>query len=190
MTTPVSDDPNRQPWNLLPVSLEADQQWPFLILVNRMMSYLVGSSDQWLNYFAGQTAVLQFDSNTQLPSYVLSTPDDLKFNVSADPNQHLLMVTSTDQVGNYRVRAGGPPEVDRGFSVDLAPEQTRLDRIAEDELKEVFGPFAYRLARTRNQIEREISTGRVGRELFPLLILLVAAVLGAEHVVANRFYRQ
>jgi len=30
----------------------------------------------------------------------------------------------------------------------------------------------------------------VGRELFPLLVMLIAVVLGLEYLVANRFYRQ
>jgi len=46
------------------------------------------------------------------------------------------------------------------------------------------------LAHDREQIDRELSAGRVGRELFPLLIALVAVVMGIEHVLANRFYRE
>ena len=44
----------------------------------------------------------------------------------------------------------------------------------------MFGPVKFHLARTREQIDRDISTGRVGRELFPPLILIVALVLGLE----------
>ena len=60
----------------------------------------------------------------------------------------------------------------------------------EDELTGVFGSSDYRVARTRDEIERDVNRGRVGRELFPALILLVAVVLGLEHMVANRFYRE
>jgi len=35
-----------------------------------------------------------------------------------------------------------------------------------------------------------VSSARVGRELFPLLIVILAAVLGLELVVANRFYKE
>ncbi len=40
-----------------------------MILVNQMAAYLVGSSDQQLNYLAGQTAVLQLDAAAQRRSY-------------------------------------------------------------------------------------------------------------------------
>ena len=191
MTTPVSDEPHRRPWNLLPVSLQADQSWPFLILVNQMMAYSLGSSHQQLNYFAGQTALLKLDAEDKHDIYQVFAPGDLRLKSPADLKQHVLMIGSTDAVGNYRVRAGGLTSgVDRGFSVNLAPAQTRLDRISEEELAKVLGPIDYRLARTTAEIERDINTARVGRELFPFLILLVATALGLEHALANRFYRQ
>ncbi len=188
---PVSDDPQRKPWNLLPGSLQADQAWPFLILVNQMVSYLVGSSDQQLGYLAGQTAVLKLQARDQHDIYHVFAPGNLTFPLSPDRKRHLLMVSSTDRVGNYRVRAGGLlAGVDRGFSVNLAPEQTQLERITEEELAEVLGPIDYRVARTADEIERDINTARVGRELFPALILAVAIVLALEHAVANLFYRK
>jgi hypothetical protein len=54
----------------------------------------------------------------------------------------------------------------------------------------MFGPVKYRLARTREQIDRDISMGRVGQELFPPLILIVALILGLEMFMANRFYKE
>ena len=70
MTTPVSDRPSRSPWNLLPVG----EAWPFVILANQMATYLVGSSDQQLNYLAGQTAVLPLEAGDQRRSYLLFAP--------------------------------------------------------------------------------------------------------------------
>jgi hypothetical protein len=186
MTTPVSDRPNQNPWNLLPVG----EAWPFLILVNQMANYLVGGSDLQLNYLAGQTAVLPLDPTAQHGSYMLSTPSDLSFPVSADLKRGELAITATDQVGNYRLQAGGADGVKLGFSVNYAVEQTQLDRLNNEELTGMFGPVKYRLARTREQIDRDISMGRVGQELFPPLILIVALILGLEMFMANRFYKE
>ncbi len=191
MTTPFSDRLNQQDtWNLLP----AGEDWPFLILVNQMASYLVGGSDQQLNYQAGQTAVLRLDPTQQRRGYLLTTPDGLSSQYPAELNRRELAVTTTDQVGSYRLRAGGTSGVvggvDLGFSVNYALGQTQLDRLTDPELAGVFGPVKYRLARTREQIDRDISAGRVGRELFPPLILIVAILLGLELLVSNRFYRE
>ena len=186
MTTPVSDRPNRSPWNLLPV----DECWPFLILMNQAAVYLVGGNDQQWNYLAGQTVVVRLDEASRRRSYMLYAPDNLTTPYSADLNRRDLIVTTTDRVGNYRLRAGGDGGVDLGFSVNYAPEQIRLDRLTDTELSAIFSPMKFQLARTREQIDRDISTGRVGRELFPPLILLVALVLALEMLVSNRFYKE
>jgi hypothetical protein len=186
VTTPVSDDPNQDPWNLLPVG----DAWPFVVLANEMMSYLVGSADQQLNYYAGQTALVQLDPDKPYRSYVLTEPDGTEIRMTPDQRQNVLAVMEAEQPGNYRVQAGGAGGVERGFSVNLAPDQTQLGRLSDQQLAAVFGEYPYRVAHEESQIEREFTAGRVGRELFPLAIILVAVVLGLEHVVANRFYKE
>ena len=186
VTTSVSDDPNRDPWSLL---LTSDASWPVMALVNEMTNYLVGTSEQRFNYFAGQTAVLDLGSTQEFPSYVLTTPAGEKLRITPDLQRHVLVVAGTDQPGNYRVQAGGAEGVDRGFSVNTAADQTRLQRISEEDLAKLLKPLSYRIARSRDQIELNVTTGRVGRELFPLCILAAALFLAAEHLVANRFYR-
>ncbi len=186
MTTPVSDRPNEEPWNLLPVG----EAWPFLILANQMANYLVGGGDLQLNYLAGQTAILPMETSDQRVSLMLFMPDKMSLPISADLKRDELAVTATEQVGNYRLQAGGASGVDLGFSVNYAEDQTQLDRLNDEELGLIFGPVKYRLARTREQIDRDISLGRVGQELFPPLIVLVAILLAFEMLVANRFYKE
>ena len=186
MTTPISDRPNNKPWNLL-LGLDA---WPTMILANQMASYLVGGSDKHFNYLAGQTAVLQLDAAQRRQGYLLFLPDGMSISRQAVLDRRELPIDTTNQVGNYRLRSGGQGEVDLGFSVNYAPQQTQLERISEAELSGAFGPAKYRLARTRRQIDRDISAGRVGRELFPSLILIVALVLALESLVSNRFYKE
>jgi len=187
VTTPISDRPNQNPWNLLPVS---DEAWPFLILVNQMASYLVGSGNEQLNYFAGQTAVLNLDPETQRTNYLLTGPGNVSVPISADPQRHRLVITAAELPGNYRVLSGGRESgFDRPLSVNLAPEQTQLERLDKNELAQIFAPNKIRIAQTKQQIDRDISMGRVGRELFPPLILAVAVFLALESLLANRFYR-
>ena len=101
-----------------------------------------------------------------------------------------MAITATDRPGNYRLEAGGTGGTRLGFSVNYAPEQTRLDRLSDKELAELLAPVKFRLARTRQQLDRDVSQGRVGRELFPPLVLLIALLVGLEMVMANRFYRE
>jgi hypothetical protein len=186
LTTPISDSPTRDSWNLLCVGPTV-QPWPFVILARQMMTYLVGGGQQQLNYYAGQTVSLPLDDQGRRHTYVLTAPDGVKATLT--PQRQDLVIGYAEQPGNYQVEGGGRAAgLDRGFSVNLASEQTRLDRIEEKQLTELFGPFTFRLARTADQIDRNVSLGRVGRELYPTLILIVVTVLALEYVVANRFY--
>ena len=80
--------------------------------------------------------------------------------------------------------------VDLGFSVNLPPQVSELDRVSDDDLQAVFGATEFRLARNRDEIDRSVSAGRVGQELFPYLILLLVVVLalraGAVESVLSR----
>jgi hypothetical protein len=57
MTTPVSDPLNvrgRPPWN------QGTDSWPYLVIVNEVIKYLVEGSDSQLNYDVGQVARLAY----------------------------------------------------------------------------------------------------------------------------------
>jgi hypothetical protein len=187
MTTPLSDNPNRNPWNWL----RAGEAWPFFILTNQIASYLVGSTNEQFNYSAGQTAILPLDPKEPRTTFLLTTPGGESFPLSADIERHRLVVSATDQPGSYRIRAGGKEGgFDRGFSINLAADQTQLERLSEKELKEIFDPYKFNLAQTKEQIDRSVIKNRVGRELYAPLIILVALILALELVAANRFYRE
>jgi hypothetical protein len=188
LTTPVSDPANRRDsWNLLPTG---DAPWPFVMLANEMLYYLVGSGQQRLNYTTGETAVIHLDSDDSFPVYVLTTPRGDSIRTPIDDRQRSLVITTTELPGNYRLQAGGPEQgAQLGFSADLPLNVSQLERATADELKAVFGESPYRLAANREEIDRDMSTARVGRELFPYLMLFLALVLGCEQVLSNRFYK-
>jgi len=187
MTTSVSDPAHDDPWNLLPTGPDP---WPFLALTNGITQYLAGAGESQLNYVAGQTVVLPLTSDEQVTSYVLSMPDSSAVRQPLTPGQEDLSIAATEAIGNYRVRAGGQQErLDRGFSVNLPADVTRLERVNSAEIVKTLGDERARIARTRDEIEVEVGQGRVGRELFPTLILAVALVLAAEQWLSNRFYK-
>jgi hypothetical protein len=191
MTTPVSEGPETSEdnrWNRLATGLD---NWPFVMLMDQMFSYLAGSAEGKLNYLAGETAVLPLGTEQDLSTYLLTTPRGDSFRQSVDDKQHAIIVTSTDRLGNYRIKAGGESQgLDRGFSVNLPAAASNLARLDEAKLKDVFGETEFRLAHSREEIDRDVSAGRVGQELFPYLIVLIAVILGCEQLLANRFYKE
>jgi hypothetical protein len=186
MTTSVSDPAYDEPWNLLPTGPDP---WPFLALAGGIANYLCGVGDTPLNYTAGQAVVLRLSPEERVSSYVLQMPDGSGVRQSLTPGQQDLSVAATEALGNYRVRAGGRDgQLDRGFSINLPEETTRLARVGASELVAALGKERTRVARTQQEIELRVGLGRVGRELFPALIIAVALVLAAEQLLANRFY--
>jgi hypothetical protein len=190
MTTPISEISGgnvNDLWNFLTT---AEGRWPFFVLANEMVGYLAGSTDVRLNYLAGDTAVVPL-GNDQTQMVSLFTPQGDTVRQSINEQQNALTVASTDAVGNYRATAGSEADrVDLGFSVNLPPNVSQLSRLSSDELKNLFDPTPFRLARSKEEIDRSVSATRVGVELYPYLMLLLAVILAAEQVLGNRFYRE
>lgn len=188
MTTPVSDParpPGRQTWNELPTGNDA---WPYVVLVNELVRYLVGAGGTKLNYLAGETAALPNTRGKHPERYQLFTPLDQPQDVTADEGQ--VVVKFTELPGAYRLKGFLQQPLVRGFAVNLpesASELTRLERAALDEL---LGAERYHYARSQDEIVLGVGEARLGREFYPFLLLLLALVLGLEHLLANRFYRR
>lgn len=194
MTTPVSDRAasgttrdEADPWNLLPTNPDP---WPFLALSEGMMDYLVGADRRPLNFKAGGVVSLPLPRRSDLTTYVLRAPEGDPLPQSISPGQQEIVLTTTEKVGNYRVVSGGErSRLDRGFTVNAAGDVGMLDRIALSEIVQRLGPERVALATDRSSLSATIDLGRVGRELYPWIIALVALALGCEQWLADRFYR-
>jgi hypothetical protein len=157
--------------------------------MNGVVQHLAGAGRAQLNYVAGQTIVLPLTPDEQVTSYVLQLPDGSAVRQSLASNQRNVSIATTEALGNYRLRAGGQQEnLDRGFSVNAPAEMSRLDRTTAADVVKALGSERARVATNRDEIAVRVGLGRVGRELFPILILVVALAMAAEQLLANRFY--
>jgi hypothetical protein len=188
-TTDVNDNArDNEIWNLLVVGSES---WPFMMLRAESMLYLVGSGDERLNYLTGDTVTLRIPEAERQSIFTLQTPDGENLPQSVDQKTGLLTITSSNTPGNYVLRAGASEGgVRYGFSINIPATSTELARITKEELTELLGKDRFRLSRGKDEIERDVSLGRTGSEMYPLLIVLVALVLGCEHLLANKFYNR
>lgn len=187
LLTSVIDPASRDPWSLLLTGLEP---WPGFVLVNQMALYLAPTGNAVLNYAPGQTAAVPVSPGLDASAYVLRTPTGELIRGSAERYRPRIEIAATGWPGQYRLRAGGADGLDAGFSVNYPAVQSELARLAPEDLQTYFGETPYQIARDRQALQRNVDRGRVGRELYPLLIVLVALALGLEHFVANRFYRE
>ncbi len=187
--TAISDPPNpagREPWNLLPPAA-----WPFVPLMNQFVGYLAQSDNDSLSFQAGETVSLRLPPNERVSSYVLYPPHGQSLRRTVPPGEDTIRIGNTRTLGNYRVSSGGVAgQLKRGFSVNLPPEVSQLERIDSDVLLAALPAEQVNFANTLEDVERYVDIGRSGRELFPWVISLVALVWGTEHLLANRFYRE
>ena len=184
VTTPFTDPlnvDNREPWNLIPTGPEP---WPYVVLANELFRYLVSEGEARLNYDVGELATVEASAR-QNATYQLFSPAGAWQPIT--PQGQQLVVPLTDTPGVYRVRSTIDPEHQLGFSVNVPTEQTRLARIEKRELDKILGD-SYRVAKTQEDIVRDMSEVRRGREFYPWLILALAVVLGLESLLSNRFY--
>ena len=187
-TTPISDTirpDGRTTWNELPTGENA---WPYVVLINETMRYLLESNAARLNYSCGETAALNVSPQRDPKRFQLFTPDDEPQEVTARGDR--LSVRFTERVGAYRLKGnqGGP--VLRGFSVNLPEDSTDLTRATKEELDRILGKDVYRYASDREEIEVGVGESRVGYEFYPFLLVVLVVTLGLEHLLANRFYRK
>ncbi|MFM8413446.1 MAG: BatA domain-containing protein [Planctomycetota bacterium] len=185
VTTPVSraaGDPAA--WNTLATGFEP---WPFVILANETLLHAVATPDD-RNVIAGRPATLHL-GRRDLPTALVRTPGGDDFPVAIDRARGTVTITATLEPGNYAVRAGGQAAgVADGFSVNLGPAATDFRRLSPDDLTRVLGP-GHRLARTEEEIVRDVNLERIGTELFGWGILVAAIAMAADWILANRFYK-
>ncbi|NDC54392.1 MAG: hypothetical protein EBZ74_08900 [Planctomycetia bacterium] len=184
VTTPASqpaDDPDA--WNSLATGFEP---WPFVMLANETLRHAIDTADD-RNIVAGRPAVLHV-ARRDVPAAFVRTPAGEDFPAVIDAARGTVTVTATRVPGNYAVRAGGAEGgLATGFSANLDPAATDVARLDDDLLRAVLGPAA-RLANTKDELVRDVNLERVGAELSGWLLLLVAAAVAGDWILANRFH--
>ncbi|QGJ71921.1 BatA domain-containing protein [Planctomycetales bacterium 10988] len=189
MTTPVSEVPSSQgAWNELVL------EWPFVVLSDQMMLYLAGTLKGRLNYLEGQSVLLSLPEKHPPLTFVISSPSGNATRVSSKANEkELFLIPSQAPVAaNYQVRSSSTGEqklLSLGFSVNVPDTMSQLSRTNPEVLQETMGEDRVQIVRDQEEIVRAIGRGRTGQELMGLFAILLAFALGAEYILANRFYR-
>lgn len=173
-------------WNDLPVA-----GWSFLALVDQMLQHLALNAGDVFNYVIGESVSLSIDPSRGLTAYRLRKPGLQQLRSEIPPGTSRLVMQNVDQIGNYRVTgADANAKFERGFSVNSDPAESDLRRLTKDDLDARLGRERYSLARDIENLQRNVRAGRLGRDAFPLLALVLLAAFLGEHFIANRFYDQ
>jgi hypothetical protein len=180
-------------WNDFPLPIVG---WSFFYLMNETVPYLAGLAGQRLVYEAGEDVRLPIDPSRRYTNFTIQargakTTDRLGEPVSGTS----LIIPMPPQVGQYSVTATGPaPDTGKpmelGFSVNPPRIESQFSPLEKTDLDTLFGgKDRYALADNPERLKTIVTDVRVGRELFPLVMLLILFVVTLENALANTFYR-
>ncbi len=170
---------------------ELPRRWPFVILVDQWLQGLARQATTPLTFLAGDRVTVPLPAETIGGAALLRAPDLTQRRVELVTNSRELTVPNTSVLGNYQIiRAGKTPaEIVAAFSLQAIPEEADLKRLRPSELDELLGEKRYGLARDPEQLERSVNTGRLGQEVYGLLMGLLIFVFVTEQTTATWFYR-
>lgn len=188
MTTPISEpawSEDRTVWN----ELFLGKPLPAWLLVRAVAQHVVAGDADSLNIQVGQVASFENDLRSWPESYRVFTPaaDQSPATVHAVDGQ--IRYRFTDLPGHYRLKGQLDGPVLRGFSTSLDLAATDLTRLEPDRLDTVFGSERYEIVRQKEEIKRQQGTNRRGKELYPLLMLMLFVAICVENLISNQFYR-
>jgi hypothetical protein len=172
----------RWQWNDL-----ARSDW-YVVLVDQLVGYLAQRSGEVYTYEANTSLAIQLFPSRPVTEFSVVTPDG-----SQQPGQsrdgQSLTIDVSESLGHYQVRGrGDAADWGAGFSLNLDPVERDLTRLGEEDLDALLGADRYQVARDLEELERRVGDMRVGREVFPLVLVLLLLAFCCEHLVANRFY--
>jgi hypothetical protein len=165
------------------------RHWAFFVLTDQMIHYLSGRSQAVVNYAAGSEVLVPLNRNDPLSRYLLRKPGGVQLPGEVPEGSSMLRLSEVDEVGHFQVVAADPAQKFRsGFSVNLPPGESDFSRLGEADLDLLLGEGRYAVAENTESLTRTVNTGRLGMEVFPLILGLVIVIFCLELIVANRFY--
>lgn len=169
-------------WSELPLG------WSYVALADLIAKHLSNQGDAKVNVAAGEAVSVEV-ANPGL--YAITDGTGNVERLTADPGATLLAVPAPKRLGNYELSSVDAEKPRKSaFSVNEPSSESILTPIPQEKLADLFGNDRFSLASDPSQLDRVMGEGRVGRELFGTLMLLVLVIVSVEGWLANRFYRE
>lgn len=193
-STPLSRRADRKKeaggWNEFP---QPSYGFSFLVLMLQSVPYLAGTSNEQIDFEAGDTVTLPLEAGVQYKKFLLSKDgEETVEEQTAAPLDQQLEIVAPQTTGQFSVMAVDQDgkESRMGFSVNPPSRESELAPLDEADLETIFGKDGYMLAENRGELEKFTRIAHVGHELFPWLMVLILVVVTAENFLANTFYKE
>ncbi len=192
-TTPLarrSRRTDRGAWNEFPLPTYG---WAFLALMNETVPYLAGTSNEQLDFEAGENVLLSLGPGARYQNFLLmgpesKSPDALAPSATSD----YLEIVAPQMLGQWTVMAKDAEnhQTKLGFSLNAPVSESKFTPLEPKDLDVIFGKDGYALAEDTAALEKYQEKVRVGNELFPWLMMLILLIVTLENLLANTFYKE
>ncbi|MFO0975323.1 MAG: BatA domain-containing protein [Planctomycetaceae bacterium] len=163
--------------------------WSFLVLAEKLMQEMTGASDFRRNFVAGQVIDLPVPAAMRFEQFLLRRPGLRQTRGTMPPEQSSVLIDDADEAGHYLVRPfESPSSFVAGFCINDPDDETDLTRVPDDQLLAIAGPDRATILHDPSELQRAVRAGRLGVEVFPVLLGLLLILFSAEHLMANFFY--
>lgn len=177
---------NSDGWNEGLISFEP---WAFLMLVDLSMQYLTGASEIERNFTVGEAIEIAVPESRRFVQYRVRRPRSRSTEGTFPFDQKTVLLTDIDEAGLYQLRSA---DEGNAFTSDFAANdldsESDLTTISDEMLTKMLGEKRYARVTDPQELDRAVSLGRLGVEVFPVLMGLLIMLFCSEHLMANFFY--
>jgi hypothetical protein len=181
----LANDPGLH-WNTLPSPNVAP--WLWIAFVEQMTEYLARTTELQFNVLAGEPVTLPVPPTEGEREYLIRRPGLTQARKTVPADATSVVIDDTRDVGHYDLAAVGEKDSIAGFSVNVSPAESDFGRLTPEQMEELFGKGTYQVARSLDELKSAVNISDLGKEVFPLVLLLAIIAFCCEHFVANWFY--
>ena len=163
--------------------------WSFLMLTDKVLQHLTGANSFKRNFIAGETIDLPVPVSQRFEQYLLRRPGLRQTRETLPADESSLLLIDAVDPGLYRVKPfESQSPFDAAFAVNCRDAESDLTKIPDEELQKIVGTEHVAIVHDPNELQRAVRVGRLGVEIFPVLMGLLILLFCAEHLMANYFY--
>ncbi len=162
-------------------------EWPFFVLVNRLALFLTGRTDAKFNFTANDAIEIENDREQPVRDYLLRMPAGAQIPGVVATDSDSIWIEEANELGHYLIK----PRLDgrlTSFSVNHDSGESDFSQATIADLDNLLGEGRYSVARDVESLTRSVTAGRLGVEVFPVILGIVLILFSLELLSANKFY--
>jgi len=164
--------------------------WTYLAWIDQVTSYLNAAAIGRSNGIVGSPITIRIDPAPLDRNCVLRMPDLKQLPKEIPKLADSLTLRDLTAPGQYElVTADDSTSFAAGFSLNLPAAESDLTKFTTADLDELLGEQRYALSRNLDDLVRSVQAGRLGQEVFGLVLAILIAIFVMEQIAGAWFYR-